>query len=292
MSLPRELTALLEAWRGDAVSGVSLVGGGCISHTTCVVFRSGERVFLKWVKHGQQPAGMLVEEARSLRAIAATGTTRVPTVLGCDEVEGFSWLLLEWLEPGRRTSASQARLGEQLAALHRHSADRYGWSADNFIGSLPQSNRAHASWAAFWREERLLPQIELAANRLGGSDARRLARVCVAVDELLAGTEVEGPSLLHGDLWSGNVHTLVDDTPALIDPASYHGHREVDLAMARLFGGFSDTFFRAYHEAWPGLGGAERRVHLYQLYYLLVHINLFGDSYRGQTMSAVAQLGF
>lgn len=292
MSLPRTLAGMLGAWRGAGVTGAVAVGGGCISNTTCVEFGTHERVFLKWARSGEQPAGLFVEEARSLRHIAATHTVRVPAVLAHDDAEGFSWLLLEWLEPGPRATRTLAQLGERLVALHRHTAAQYGWAADNFIGALPQSNTRHERWAEFWRDERLLPQIVQAARQLGASDRRRLDQVTAACSELLAGTEADGPSLLHGDLWSGNLHPLVDGTPAVVDPASYYGHREVDLAMARLFGGFGDGFFDAYRAGWPLLPGAEVRVHLYQLYYLLVHVNLFGGSYRGQTMAAVSQLGF
>ena len=292
MTLPPELAALLEGWRGADVTAAAAVGGGCISNTTRVDFGGAERVFLKWARHGEQPAGMLMEEARSLRAMAATRTVRVPVVLACDEAAGFDWLLLEWLEPGPRTNASLVLLGQQLAALHGHTAERYGWPSANFIGSLTQSNAQHARWADFWRAERLTPQIEQASSQLSGNDRRRLGQVCAACADLLADTDADGASLLHGDLWSGNLHTLTDGTPAVIDPASYYGHREVDLAMARLFGGFGEPFFSAYREAWPLLAGAGQRLHLYQLYYLLVHVNLFGGSYRAQAMAAVAQLGF
>ena len=292
MTLPLELTALLEGWRGAGVTHTAAVAGGCISNTTRVEFGRAERVFLKWARHGEQPPGMFMEEARSLRAIGATRSVRVPVVLACDQAADFDWLLLEWLEPGPRTNASLARLGRQLATLHGHTTERYGWPAANFIGSLPQSNAQHARWADFWRAERLIPQIERASSQLSVHDRRRLGQVCAACADLLADTDADGASLLHGDLWSGNLHTLTDGTPAVIDPASYYGHREVDLAMARFFGGFGEPFFSAYGEAWPLPAGAGQRVHLYQLYYLLVHVNLFGESYRAQAMAAVAQLGF
>lgn len=292
MTLPGVLVQYIEAQSGSRIRNSSPVGGGCISNTARLEFGSGERAFLKWTTAGEQPHALLAEEARSLRAIGSTQTVRVPEVLNGGEAGGFGWLLLEWLEPGSTTAASQAALGRQLAALHHQQSDGYGWPDDNFIGSLPQSNREHRRWPEFWRAERLVPQITLARKNLTASDTRRLEAVCAACDELLAGTDADGASLLHGDLWGGNLHTLADGTPALIDPSSYYGHREVDLAMARLFGGFSDAFFHAYEEAWPCAAGVERRVHLYQLYYLLVHINLFGGSYRARTMGAVAQLGY
>jgi fructosamine-3-kinase len=292
VTLPPALVAQLAAWRGAGVRSVTGVGGGCISNTTRVEFVSGDRAFLKWAPRGEQPDGFFAEQARSLRALGDTHTVRVPNVLACEQAGEFSWLLLEWLEPGRGSAASDAALGRQLAALHRHTADAYGWATPNFIGSLPQANTRQQSWPDFWREERLIPQLRRASHQLSASERRRLDALCAACGELLAGTDADGASLLHGDLWSGNVLTLADGSPAVIDPASYYGHREVDLAMARLFGGFGDAFFGAYEEAWPCGPGAEPRVHMYQLYYLLVHVNLFGGAYRGQTMSAVARLGF
>lgn len=292
MRLPRALLELLEKSCGERVRHAEMVGGGCISNTTRIELASGTQVFLKWARTGEQPASMFTEEARALRAIAQTHTVRVPAVLECGQAEGYNWLLLEWLEPGSGSTKSQHVLGEQLAALHRHGANEYGWPSDNFIGSLPQSNRRHGRWAQFWRDERLLPQLALAAPRLDQGERRRLEQVCAACDDLLAGTDADGPGLLHGDLWSGNVHMLADGTPALVDPSSYYGHREVDLAMARLFGGFTEAFFGGYERAWPCMHEADARVRVYQVYYLLVHVNLFGGAYRAQTMTTVAELGF
>ncbi len=290
MKLPQELLRHLEEAHG-AVLETFAVGGGCISNTTKLVFASGECVFLKWAPSTEHPAGMFIEEARSLRTIADTRTVRVPNVIEQEQTPGFAWLILEWLEPGPRSERSQAMLGQQLAAMHRNSADAFGWPSDNFIGSLSQSNRKHEQWVEFWREERLLPQIERASHRVTAADLKRLERAIERCTELLAPIEREPPSLLHGDLWGGNLHTVADGTAALIDPSSYYGHREVDLAMSRLFGGFSQEFYGKYLQAWPCKEGLEQRLLVYQLYYLLVHVNLFGGGYAAQTMSVVAQLG-
>ena len=277
---------------GAEVVGSAPVSGGCISNTARVELAGRNPVFLKWSVTRVHPPALFAEEARSLAVIAETETVRVPRVLDQHSADGYAWLLLEWLEPGPRSARSQALLGERLAALHRSSAEKFGWPADNFIGSLPQSNHAHDHWAEFWREERLLPQLALAGTRLSTKDRRRLEELADHTDEILGDVTGEPPSLLHGDLWSGNVHIMADGTPAVIDPASYYGHREVDLAMSRLFGGFSDEFYRAYQRAWPSGSGLEKRIAMYQLYYLLVHVNLFGGGYTSQTMSVAAQLGF
>lgn len=290
MRLPQELVGRIEEAHGTVLNSKS-VGGGCISNTAKVALASGESVFLKWAATTEHPAELFIEEARSLRAIADTRTVRVPSVIEQEHTSDFAWLLLEWLEPGPRTARSQALLGEQLASMHRNSADAFGWPSDNFIGSLPQSNRRHSRWFDFWRDERLLPQLEQAGRHLDAVDRRRLEHAIEQSAGILETVETEGPGLLHGDLWGGNLHTMADGTPALIDPSCYYGHREVDLAMSRLFGGFSAEFYRSYQQAWPCKEGLEQRVLVYQLYYLLVHVNLFGGGYASQTMSVVAQLG-
>lgn len=293
MTLPARLVLHVEAVLRDKLASTAAVSGGCISRTLRLEFESGLRAFLKWAPVSEHPESLFTEEARSLQELARTKTLRLPAVLdvqcGVDE----NSLLLEWLEPGKKERASQQALGRGLAALHQHHTHHhYGWEADNFIGSLPQSNRRHADWPTFWREERLWPQLERAAFQLEHAQRRRLEQVAEAAHDILADATPDGASLLHGDLWSGNVHFMAGGIPALIDPASYNGHREVDLAMSRLFGGFDQEFYDAYEEAWPCAPGWQQRTAMYQLYYLLVHINLFGGSYVGQTMSAVAQLGF
>jgi len=274
--------------RGRIV-GAAPVGGGCIGRAARVETAAGDVVFLKWCEPGAAPAGLFAAEAQGLEALAAAGAVRVPAVLAVGE----TWLALEWLEPGRATGASWARLGAGLAALHRCRAGRYGWPEDNFLGLLPQANAWSAGWPAFWRERRLLPQLERACARgwLDAAVRRRFDRLLDRLDERLAGAEAEGASLLHGDLWSGNVHVLADGTPALVDPAPYHGHREVDLAMSELFGGFGREFYHAYDEAWPRAAGYADRRPIYQLYSLLAHVNLFGASYVGPTLRALAAAG-
>lgn len=207
----------------------------------------------------------------------------------------MAWLLLEWLEPGPANPATWERLGVALARLHRTTDTLFGWPRHNFIGTLPQKNTPAPSWAAFWQTCRLQPQLDLAlaGGVFGATEVARFEALFSALDDILAPARDDGPSLLHGDLWSGNLHVLRSGDPALIDPSSYFGHREVDLAMTQLFGGFDARFLHAYREAWPLADGFDRlRCPVYQLYYLLVHVNLFGGSYRGATLGALRAAGF
>lgn len=295
MTLPHAVVRhLLE--RFGAVSDVRAVPGGSICDAYALTL-AGQPAFLKLRR--QAPAGFFTAEARGLNALrAVAGGPRVPATLAvCDAApaEGGaepSWLLLEWLAPAAPTSGYAERLGRGLAALHRsHARDHTGWgaSADGFIGPLPQANAATATWADFWRHRRLEPQLQRAraAGHAPGATAD-WDRLLSLLPSLLAPAGEEGPSLLHGDLWSGNILALAGGVPALVDPASYSGHREADLAMGELFGGVDSRVLAAYHEAWPLCAGyAEQRRAVYQLYYLLVHVNLFGGSYLQQTRHAL-----
>ena len=230
---------------------------------------------------------MLGAEAHSLRVLHAAGALRVPAVLAAQEADA-SWLLLEWLEPSTPTPDGWRALGAGLARLHANSAGSFGWDYDNFIGPLPQSNPRRDDWAAFWYVERLAPRFAAVrkAGLLDARDSEMLSALRERLPEILREAAEEGPSLLHGDLWSGNVHFHAQG-PAVIDPSSYYGHREVDLAMAALFGVFPPAFFAAYEEHSPLRSGHARRRAVYQLYYLLVHVELFGSGYVGQTRAAL-----
>jgi fructosamine-3-kinase len=273
-----------EGGRAAEIRSARPVGGGCISPCARVDF-GGEACFLKWGGPGT-PADFFLEEARSLGALRASEAVRVPAVRGA----AAGWLLLEWLEPGSPAHDAWADLGRSLAALHRPAAEPFGWPASNYIGTLPQANDACDRWGAFWRERRLAPQLEraFAAGYFAGPERRRFERLLVRLDALLADGDAEGASLLHGDLWSGNIHFTTGGTAALIDPSSYRGHREVDLAMAELFGGFETPFFAAYEESFPLRPGYfELRRPIYQLYYQLVHVNLFGRGYIAGTLGSL-----
>jgi protein-ribulosamine 3-kinase len=294
VALPAEIAGWLEQQHGPFVVR-GAVGGGCVNAAAHVEFEGGD-AFLKY--NVRAPRRMFAAEATGLRDLrAATSTVRIPRVLDCWEGGGTGTtapgcLLLEWLEPGAAGAGFWERLGHGLAELHRATAAQWGWHEAGFIGPLPQDNAPLGRWAEFWRARRLEPQLRRARD-----DGRRVGRdrdwesLWHRLPELLAPAEADGPSLLHGDLWSGNVLATAGAAgadPALVDPAVYRGPREVDLAMARLFGGFPRTFFEAYQESWPlERNGAAARRAAYQLYYLLVHVNLFGAGYLSRTEQAL-----
>lgn len=287
--IPDALRQALETRLG-AVRGAAPVSGGCINHGMRVETADGP-VFVK--HNADAPAGMFAAEARGLDALrAAADGLVVPRALAWAEAgDGApAWLAVEWLEPSRRGPNFAERLGRGLAALHRAGRrDGWGWMEDNFMAGLTQANASAASWAEFWRARRLEPQLQLA--RCGGRMPGKAAewdRLMDRLPELLAPAEADGPSLLHGDLWGGNV-LAASAGPALIDPAVYRGHREADLAMTELFGGFGDGFHAAYREAWPLHPGYPARRAVYQLWYLLIHVNLFGGGYGAQTAAVLRQ---
>lgn len=231
-------------------------------------------------------------EVDGLAALRATCTVRVPEKVGAGETAGESWLELEYLDLAGLDRAAGARLGEHLAALHRcyNADDLYGWPRDNFIGATPQSNQSHRNWAGFFAAERLRPQLALASQH--GME-RTLRDRAERIAENLSAFFLDyrpAPSLLHGDLWSGNAGMLPDGTPVIFDPAVYRGDRETDLAMAELFGGFPESFYAAYRQTWPLDPGYETRKTLYNLYHVLNHFNMFGAGYLGQARRMIDKL--
>jgi fructosamine-3-kinase len=269
--------AELEAALGGRVTAARPVSGGDINRAFAVTLDDGRRLFVK--TNARAPAGMFAAEARGLAWLAEARALRVPAVLAAEP--GF--LALELVVAARPALDFDERLGRGLATLHRFGAPRFGLDHDNFIGRLPQDNAPRGDrWADFYRERRLEVQLRIAADAGRASSRMRggFARLFAALDELVG--PPEPPARLHGDLWAGN--QLVDEAgaPCLCDPAVYGGHREIDLAMMHLFGGFAARVFAAYDEAWPLADGHAARVALYQLYPLMVHVNLFGGSYVGQ----------
>lgn len=275
----------VEAALGASCKRASPVSGGDINDAFRASLADGRTVFVK--TNDRADPSMFPAEARGLDWLCEAGALRVPRVLAVSRGDSPAFLVLEYLESGRRVSDFDERLGRGLAALHHFGAPSFGLEHDNFIGRLPQDNTSAPNWAEFYRDRRLLPQLERAAERgLAPTELRR------GFEQLFAklGDRVgppEPPARLHGDLWGGNLHVDERGEPCLIDPAAYGGHREVDLAMMRLFGGFSQATFSAYAEAFPLADGHEERVALYQLYPLMVHVNLFGGSYVGSVQRAL-----
>lgn len=259
----------------DRLEVGSRVTGGCINNGARLDTPDGPR-FVKW--RADAPPDAFSTEAEGLAALAE-GEVRVPRVDGV----GSQWLLLEWVDEGRAGPDGWASLGEGLAGLHGVTPPvECGWTQDNYVGSLPQPNPPSASWPEFWVSVRLAPLLERGAamGLLGPSERDALGAAFERIPDLVGdASRTDGPSLLHGDLWSGNVIFDPSGGPVLIDPAVYVGHREVDLAMTGLFGGFPRTFYEAYASRWPLQPGFDDRLPAYRLYPLLVHVLLFGRSY-------------
>jgi len=269
--IPTAIARRIEAAIGAPVGGARRVHGGDINDAFAIE-PGGRTLFVK--TNGDAPAGTFEAEADGLAWLAEPGALRVPGVVAV----GDDFLVLEWLEPGRRGAGFEAALGRGLARLHAAGAPGWGYRRDNFIAVLPQANQPTATWGDFWIDRRLGPLIDRAVARGAGSPGWR-----AAADRLrarwaeIAGPD-EPPARLHGDLWRGNVHDAGGE-PAVIDPAVYGGHREVDLAMLALFGGLSDRLVAAYDETTPLAPGWRERLGLWQIYPLLVHAILFGGGY-------------
>lgn len=268
---------------GSAVRDASRVSGGDINDAYRVTLADGRAVFVK--TNHSAPKGMFQAEARGLKWLDEAGALSVPQVLAVSDDASTAFLVLELLEPGPHCHDFDERLGHGLAALHRFGAAGFGLDHDNFIGSLPQSNQARPDWVSFYREQRLAPQVRRAARQLGAEGQQGFDQLFARLPDLVGAAEP--PSRLHGDLWGGNLHSDSTGAPCLIDPAVYGGCREVDLAMMQLFGGFSERVFDAYDEAFPLQPDWRERTALYQLYPLLVHVNLFGGSYVGSVQRAL-----
>lgn len=229
-------------------------------------------------------------EAAGLAALRAAGVIRVPEVHSCALVDGRARLEIEYLDLRGLDRESGARLGRQLADLHRHVGERFGFSEHNWIGGSPQQNGWHEEWPRFFADRRLRPQLQWA---LANGMEKKLVSDGESLADRLAAFFVDyhpQPSLLHGDLWGGNASALPDGTPVIFDPAAYYGDREADLAMSELFGGFPDSFYAAYRIAWPLDPGYETRKTLYNLYHVLNHYNLFGTGYLNQARRMVGRL--
>jgi protein-ribulosamine 3-kinase len=278
-------TILDELGRGRPVELTS-VAGGCIANARVASFSDGSSVF---VKSAAGTRGMFEREAEGLRALATAGPIRVPEVLAV----GGDALVLELIREATKKDKFFESFGRDFANLHDHRGPAFGFPHDNFIGSTPQRNdpidgpwgaaaEDGSTWPEFFLERRLRFQVKLAVSKGHGHDIEHLLDRAEGQMAELLGSSIEPPSILHGDLWSGNY--MVDDLgeACLIDPAVYYGHREADLAMTRLFGGFDSSFYEAYCEVSPLAPGHQERLPIYQLYHILNHLNLFGGSYYAQ----------
>jgi Fructosamine-3-kinase len=278
----------------EALSGISgskaelaksrRIAGGDINEAYGLTLTDGTQIFMK--SNRKENLSFFQTEVSGLNALAQTGAIGTPEILctGTDEEgAGKSFLMLGFIEPGQRIPDYWAVFARELAAMHQAgTADfvlggKFGFAADNYIGSGTQRNTVHTGWIDFYRDSRLVPQFERASRYFGVAEEKRIDRLLAHLGDRLV--EPEHPSLLHGDLWSGNVMTGPDGKAWLIDPAAYVGHAEADLAMTELFGGFPSVFYDVYREAAPLQPGYDERRDLYHLYHLLNHLNLFGRGY-------------
>ncbi len=281
MSPGEELLEAIAAGLGEPVRSAGPLGGGSINDAWRVELESGRAVFVK--SRAGAEAAEFAAEAAGLRWLAEPGAVAVPEVVGAGERP--PWLALELVEAGSLSSPGEERLGRGLAALHRAGAGAHGelppGSPDTTlrIGSVALPSEAGPDWPELYAEQRLRPLLEMASERgsISGRDRAAVESVCERIGELAG--PAEPPSRLHGDLWGGNVLADATGEPWLIDPAAHGGHREIDLAMLRLFGGPSERAHAAYDEAHPLAEGHGERIELWQLLPLLVHAVLFGGSY-------------
>ena len=285
-SVPVVHMSLPEALEKCFGTGVSIeerrpVSGGDINRAYSLFLSDGTRLFMK--ANRKENRDFFRAEAEGLEAMKMTGAVCVPEVLAAGwDAEG-SFLLLEYIEEGRKSTASSAELGRRLAAMHTADTSgfvkdgKFGFLSDNYIGAGMQINTPAETWTEFFIQNRLAPQFERAAGCWDKGFRKKIDEFLTGAERIL--TEPEHPSLLHGDLWAGNYMIGRGGTPWLIDPAAYVGHPEADLAMTELFGGFDRAFYDAYKEAAGIDGGYRGRRDLYNLYHLLNHLNLFGGSY-------------
>lgn len=263
------------------------VGGGCINAAYLV--EDGARRFLIKTNRASNLA-MFEAEAEGLSEIAATRAIRVPIPICSGVALDKAFLVLEFIDLHSNEKGQEELLGRQLADMHRVTSSQHGWHRNNTIGATPQINTPTDNWLKFWRDRRLAPQLTLAASNGRNNRLRhRTEHLMARLDEFLAGHNPP-PSLLHGDLWSGNRAYSHSGEPVIFDPAVYYGDRETDLAMTELFGGFSATFYAAYQEAFPLDPGYRVRKMLYNLYHVLNHLNLFGGSYAEQAERMIEEL--
>lgn len=284
-----DFAAALAAALGHEVAAApeAAVHGGSIND--CFRWQTSQGpVFVKRAPFAR--LSMFEAEADGLARLRQAGALCVPAFLAIGSTNTEAFLVLEWLDLVEPDAASEEKFGEALAWQHRNRAQTYGLERDNFIGATAQPNDVSGDWVRFWRERRLLYQLDLAAkNGHAGRLQDRGRRLAELMDVFFASYR-PAASLLHGDLWGGNRGVLADGTPVVFDPAVYCGDREADIAMTTLFGGFGPRFYSAYAAIWPMDQAAGTRRALYNLYHVLNHLNLFGGSYREKAESLIDRL--
>ncbi|HEY0669720.1 MAG TPA: fructosamine kinase family protein [Sphingobacteriaceae bacterium] len=284
MFLSEPITDAITMVTGN-LQAVKPVPGGSINQ--CYQITTDRGICFLKINSAEQLPDLFLSEVEGLKKIRGTKTIGVPRVVSHGRAGQEIFLILDWIE-NQQVDSGLYLMGKQLAQMHKHSADKFGLDHDNYIGSLRQSNKSHSTWHEFFANERLEPQLKISYNKHLISN-----KVKIGISNLLTKLQSlyfeEYPSLIHGDLWSGN-YLISNSGPVLIDPAVYYGNREVDIAMSTLFGGFTSEFYIGYNDEFPLLEGWKERLDIWNLYPLLVHLNLFGRAYLGQIESTLKRL--
>jgi len=286
--LPNSIRSSLSQFFDIQINSDSSVSGGSINRSHKIETNQGT-FFLKW--NVSAPVDFFEVEAKGLELLASANTElRVPEVFAfhAPNNNNAGFLVLEFIDENSGNSSDAQAFGRELARLHKNKAKNFGLSYNNYIGSLPQKNDVKDEWVSFFIEMRINPQLQLAVDS-GKLNKRLLAnwkRLANQLEDLLPPTQ---PSLIHGDLWGGNYLYDENGAAVLLDPAVYYGHPEVDLAFTKMFGGFSSPFYEGYHSISPIENGFSERVPIYNMYPLLVHVNLFGGHYISQFQRFIKQ---
>jgi fructosamine-3-kinase len=284
--LDEKLKIRIEEKLNTKIKNISSLSGGCISNAYKLTSTDGLQFFLKY--NDTSSSDMFIKEANGLNELAKANAVRTPKVLSSSE----DFILLEFIPSGNKKKNFFEEFGRSFAEMHKFTSDAYGFYEDNYIGSNPQINisdeNENSNWTNFYFNKRILFQLQL-AEKLGNSTpelTNSISKLEEKIDEIIGKSE-EKPSLLHGDLWGGNFMVDENGSAVLIDPAVYYGHREADLGMTKLFGGFGSEFYKSYNEVFPLKDGYEYRENIYKLYHVLNHLNLFGGGYYSQAISLI-----
>ncbi|GAA0604224.1 fructosamine kinase family protein [Virgibacillus siamensis] len=278
-------TALREAGDDTKPATVKKSHGGSINESYFVE-TGQQKYFIKY--HPNAPERFFELEAKGLERIKQTNSISVPDVMAYSDDKGSAYLVLEWVE-GSKTAQTESMLGDRIARMHQAVGEQHGFSDDTFIGVLPQPNGLFNSWVEYYRDRRLAAQLKQGINQKSITGKRR-DRLEKLINDLDKWIPIDAaPSYLHGDLWGGNWLVGAGGIPYVIDPSFLYGDRHFELAFTELFGGYSADFYQAYKERFPLMPDYEDVKPLYQLYYLLVHLNIFGEMYGGAVDSVLKQ---
>ncbi|MCL6219816.1 fructosamine kinase family protein [Zunongwangia pacifica] len=276
------LFKIIEEKNSLKINNISELSGGDINDVFLLNTTEGKKVVK--INSTTEFPGMFDAEMAGMKALKKAEAIDVPQMIAVYTEANYSCLLMEYRETGTKSSDFWTVFGKQMAGLHKNSQSTFGFPEDNYIGSLPQYNNEHDNIVDFYIEERLQPQFKSAKEQ--GYSLGDTKKFCSVLSHLIP---QEKPALIHGDLWNGNYLVNASGHPCLIDPAVAYAPREMDLSMMKLFGGFSEELFNTYFEEFPVEKGFEDRVPIWQLYYLLVHLNLFGTGYLGSCQNIIAR---